>query len=302
VEQMRSLWPRVTFTAHTYCDSTPGTGGEVILSTRDLHFTYPDGTKALRGISLDVRQGECVAVIGQNGGGKTTLLKHFLRLLTPTSGQVTAFGRDISAYTVSQLAQRIGYVYQNPDTQIFSKTVEEEVRFGPQHQIKDPAEVERRVQSALAEMDLLDVAHEHPLALSKGDRERVAVAAVLALEPEVLIFDEPTTGQDYAGAMRIMNMIRRLHSEGRTILIITHHLYLLPGYVNRVVLVGDGQILLDAPIRRAFNETDLLRQTYLVPPQIVEFVQHLGQLAQTPLNALTIEEVLAMFAPEKQAS
>jgi len=297
VERLRSLWGQVAFAPRLYPSQELAGLGDVVIAARDLHFTYPDGTHALRGLSLDIRKGEAVAIIGQNGGGKSTLVKHFLHLLKATQGQVHIFGQDIAGYSVSQLAQRIGFVYQNPDAQIFSKSVEEEVRFGPANQMKDKPEVERRVRAALEEMDLLDVAQQHPLALSKGDRERVAVAAVLALEPEILVFDEPTTGQDYAGALRIMNMIRRLHREGRTVVIITHHLYLLPDYIDRVVLVGAGQILLDAPIRVALNEVELMRQTYLTPPQIVEFVREIGALAQTPLNALTVDEALGMFAP-----
>ena len=276
-------------------DSSTGELGEEIISATDLHFTYPDGTEALSGLSLSIREGECVAIIGQNGGGKSTLVKHFLHLLKATAGQVCIFGKDVGEYTVSQLARRIGFVYQNPDAQIFSKSVEEEVRFGPANQIDDKEEVDRRVRDALEAMDLMDVADTHPLALSKGDRERVAVAAVLALDPEVLIFDEPTTGQDFTGSMRIMNMIRQLHQQGRTILVITHHLYLLPDYIERIILTGDGQILLDAPIREAMNRIDLMQQTYLTPPQIVEFAQSVGERAGEHLNALSVSEVLSLF-------
>lgn len=304
VEKMRELWPVLPFRPKLYpeTDSHGPGGGEPIISVKDLHFTYPDGTEALTGVSLDIHKGECVAIIGQNGGGKSTMVKHFVRLLTPTSGEVKIFGKNVSEYTISELAQRIGFVYQNPDAQIFCKTVEEEVRFGPTNQLTDPQEIDRRVLAALEGMDLLHLKDEHPLALSKGDRERVAVAAVLAMEPEVLIFDEPTTGQDMAGSMHIMQMIRRLNQEGRTIIIITHHLHLLPSYTERIVLLGDGQILLDAPIRKAFNELELLRETYLTPPQIVEFVREMAQMGNTNLNALTVEEAAGMFAGDRQVT
>ena len=284
------------FTPTRYGDSSDANLGDVIISTDDLRFTYPDGTEALSGLSLSVREGECLAIIGQNGGGKSTLVKHFLHLLEASGGNVTIFDKDATEYTVSELAHRIGFVYQNPDAQIFSKSVVEEVRFGPANQIKDAGEVDRRVQDALEAMDLADVADVHPLALSKGDRERVAVAAVLALDPEVLIFDEPTTGQDYAGCMRIMNMIRKLHEQGRTIIVITHHLYLLPDYIDRIILVGDGQILLDAPIRHALNQVDLMKETDLPPPQFVEFVQHIGRTTGETLNALSVTEAVSMFS------
>ena len=301
VEQIKSLWSQVEFVPQLYPDENPcGDEAEApVISARGLHFTYPDGTEALNGVSLDVHKGECMAIIGQNGGGKSTLVKHFVKLLKPTSGEVMVFGKNVLEYSTSALAQRIGFVYQNPDAQIFCQTVEEEVGFGPTNQIDDQVEVERRVEAALRDMDLLDVKDEHPLSMSKGDRERVAVAAVLAMEPEVLIFDEPTTGQDTMGSRQIMKMIKQLNDEGRTILIITHHLYLLPGYVNRMVLLGDGKLLEIGLIRDVFHEVGLLRETYLTPPQIVEFSHELEKISGADLNALTIDEMIGLFRPRK---
>jgi energy-coupling factor transport system ATP-binding protein len=298
VDQMKVLWPEVKFMPQTYPDADPcGDEGQApVISARDLHFTYPDGTQALTGVSMDVHSGECMAIIGQNGGGKSTLVKHFVRLLKPTSGEVTVFGKNVLDYTTSGLAQRIGFIYQNPDAQMFCKSVEEEVGFGPVNQLDDKSEIERRVENALRDMALLDVKDEHPLALSKGDRERVAVAAVLAMEPEVVIFDEPTTGQDMQGSWRIMEMIQRLNGEGRTVLIITHHLYLLPGYINRVALLGDGKLLDIGLIRDVFNKVEMLRETYLMPPQIVEFAHELAKISGSDLNALTIDEMIRLFA------
>ena len=298
VEQIKKVWHRVDFTPQVFPDIDPcgDATEEPVISIRDLHFTYPDGTQALTGISMDIFKGECMAIIGQNGGGKSTLVKHFVRLLKPTSGTVNIFGKSVLDYTTSGLAQRIGFIYQNPDAQMFCKTVEEEVGFGPVNQIDDSAEVERRVENALRDMDLLDVKDEHPLALSKGDRERVAVAAVLAMEPEIVVFDEPTTGQDTRGSRRIMEMIERLNDEGRTVLIITHHLYLLPGYINRIALLGDGQLLEIGLIRDVFHKVEMLRETYLAPPQIVEFAHELERVSGKALNALTIDEMLQLFA------
>ncbi len=299
--QIERDWPSLNFLPRQYADvpatAHPVEASEPVISVRDLRFSYPDGTEALTGVSLEIRRGECVAIIGQNGGGKSTLVKHFVRLIKPTSGEVRVFGKSVLEYTTSTLAQRIGFVYQNPDSQIFSKTVEEEVSFGPANQLEDAGDVKRRVEAALESMDLVEYRTEHPLALSKGDRERVAVAAVLAMEPEVLIFDEPTTGQDMDGASRIMEIIRRLHAAGRTIIIITHHLHLLPGYVDRVVLMGDGTLIADAPLRRVFCDAEKLRETYLSPPQIVEFGRELERLGNAKLNAVTVDETLACFEP-----
>lgn len=297
LEWMRKNWTEYKYNPVSYGAENSGDGqhGESLISVKDLFFTYPDGTEALTGISLDIHAGECVAIIGQNGGGKSTLVKHFVRLLKQTSGDIKIFGRDADAYSISELAQRIGFVYQNPDAQIFCKTVEEEVAFGPINQLDDVDEVNRRVKAAMAAMDLEQFKDEHPLALSKGDRERVAVAAILAMEPEVIIFDEPTTGQDKLGAQHIIQTIDRLHKEGRTIIVITHHLYLLPGYVDRVILLGDGKILNDAPLRQVFNDVDVLRKTYLAPPQIVEFVHEIDRMENAQTNAITVEEALGLF-------
>lgn len=271
--------------------------GESLISAKDIHYTYPDGTEALTGVSLDIHAGEAVAIIGQNGGGKSTLVKHFVRLLKQTSGELKIFGQDADIYSVSELAQRIGFVYQNPDAQMFCKSVEEEVAFGPINQLDDEEEVKRRVKAALADMDLEQFKDEHPLALSKGDRERVAVAAILAMDPEVIIFDEPTTGQDKLGSQHIIEAIDRLHKQGRTVVIITHHLHLLPGYVDRVVLLGDGKILRDAPLREVFNDVEILRETYLSPPQIVEFAHEVDRIGNVQTNALTVEETIQLFQP-----
>jgi len=219
----------------------------------------------------------------------------FLHLLKATQGAVTVFGEDIAGYTVAQLARRIGYVHQNPDTQIFCRTVAEEVSFGPAHLLNDPAEVERRLHEALAAMELQGHEQRHPLALSRGERERLAIAAVLAMEPEVLILDEPTTGQDHAGARYVMEMVRRLHRGGRTVIVVTHHLHLLPDCVTRVVFLKAGRILLDAPTRRALHERDLMRATHLLPPQIVELAQEIERLGGARTDALTVEECCALF-------
>jgi len=267
--------------------------GSLLLSMQGVEHVYPDGTKALRGVSLDVREGEYLVIVGQNGAGKTTLVKHFLHLLEPTVGQVLLNGQDVCDLEVSELAQRIGFVAQNPDNQIFNTTVEAEVAFALPNLGIGRAELAARVEESLYTMGLADYRKWHPLALPKGDRARVVIAAVLAMRPDVLIFDEPTTGQDYYGAKRILDVSRQLHQAGKTVIVITHHLYLMPGYAERVVVMGKGVIVLDAPIRRAFHETALLRSTYLAPPQIVQFAQGIASRENVTLPILTPEELAA---------
>jgi energy-coupling factor transport system ATP-binding protein len=269
----------------------PAPSGDPLLSVRDLAHTYPDGTDALHGVSLDIHEGEYVLIIGQNGAGKTTLVKHFLKLLEPTGGVVRVSGTETGELTVSELAGRIGYVAQNPDNQIFSATVGDEVAFALTNLDYPEAEVEARVTESLESMGLLEVRDAHPLSLPKGDRARVVIAAILAMKPETIIFDEPTTGQDYQGAEYILGVSQRLHEMGKTVIVITHHLYLMPNYAERVIVMGKGTLLLDAPIREAYHQTELLGSTFLSPPQAVLLAQRLGANNGYDYDLLTPEEM-----------
>jgi energy-coupling factor transport system ATP-binding protein len=168
-----------------------------------------------------------------------------------------------------ELAGRIGYVAQNPDHQIFNATIEAEVAFALEAQGYNHAEIDARVDRALAAMGLDEARQHHPLSLPRGDRARVVIAAVLAMAPDILIFDEPTTGQDDQGARQILDVTRELHRAGKTIIVITHHLHLMPDYAERVVVMGAGNVLLDAPIREAYAAVDVLAKSYLTPPQVV---------------------------------
>ena len=263
-----------------------------LLSARDVEYTYPDGTRALRGVSLDVREGEYLVVVGQNGAGKTTLAKLFLHLLEPTAGEVRLAGRDVTDLPVSELARRVGFVAQNPDHQIFCTSVEAEVGFALRNLGMAEAELGERIEESLRVMGLSEHRASHPLSLPKGDRARVVIAAVLAMRPDILIFDEPTTGQDYVGATRILDVSRRLHQAGKTVIVITHQLYLMPGYADRVIVMGKGEILLDAPIRTAFHRNALLQRTFLSPPQIVRFAQRIASREGQSLPILTPEELV----------
>jgi len=274
----------------------PTHGEEPLLSVQDLWHVYPDGTEALHGVSLDIGKGEYVLIVGQNGAGKTTLVKHFLSLLQPTAGTVAVGGMDTRQLSVSELARRIGYVAQNPDAQIFNSTVGDEVAFALRNLHYPAPEVEARTVEGLQAMGLLGVREQHPLSLPKGDRARIVIAAILAMKPEVLIFDEPTTGQDFSGAQHILDISRHLHEMGKTVIVITHHLYLMPEYAERVIVMGKGSILLDAPIRTAYHQVELLRSTFLNPPQAVLLARHLGQQEGRDLPLLTPREVADCFS------
>ncbi len=274
----------------------PAGEGPPLLSIQNLTYKYGDGTLALRDISLDIRQGEYVLVIGQNGAGKSTLVKHFLRLLEPTSGSVRVTGTNTRAFRVSELARRIGYVAQNPDQQLFNATVWDEVAFALRNLGYSPEEVATRTQESLESLGLLARRAAHPLSLPRGERARVVIAAVLAMRPEVIIFDEPTTGQDACGARAILDVSKRLHELGKTLIVITHQLYLMPEYAERVLVMGKGTLLLDAPIREAYHRVALLRSTYLVPPQAVLLARELPGEPGREFPLLTPAEVAGCLA------
>ena len=266
-----------------------------ILSVKNLKHTYDDGTEALTNISLDIHEGEYIVIVGQNGAGKSTLVKHFLNLLKPTEGKVLVRDRDTRELSVSELAQSIGYLAQNPDNQIFNTSVEKEVSFAlPFLGYKSEA-IKQATTQSLKAMQLWEHRHAHPLSLPKGERGRIVIAALLAMNPDIIIFDEPTTGQDYQGSASILEVSRQLHQMGKTVIVITHHLYLMPDYADRAIVMGKGTILLDAPLRRAYHQTDVLESTYLTPPQSVVLSQKLSEIGDRQYPLVTPQEFANCF-------
>lgn len=269
--------------APTSSPSTTSSGAA--LAVEGLTHVYPDGTQALRGVDLKVAQGEFLGIAGRNGSGKSTLVRHFLRLLSPTSGTVRVGGDDIAELKVSDLAQRIGYVAQNAHQQIFCDSVAKEVGFALTMMRRSKIEIDVRVEQALASMALGWAAGRHPISLSRGDRLRVVIAAMLALEPQILIFDEPTTGQDWRGSTAILDILGTLNRLGKTTVLITHHLYLLPGFVERLVVMDAGKIVLDGSLRDVFYDRERLETAGLMPPQTVRFAEGVpGLRALRPLG------------------
>jgi energy-coupling factor transport system ATP-binding protein len=260
--------------------------GEPIIQVEGLTYRYPNGVVALEGVDLTVRQGEFLAVLGQNGSGKTTLVKHFNGLLKPTEGVVKIGGVETVKQGIRRLGQRVGYVFQNPDHQIFSDTVFDEVAFGPKIREMEENEIENRVSEALAAVGLEGRGGEDPFTLTKGERQRVAVASVLAVRPEVLILDEPTTGLDYAEQKRMMELVEHLNEEGSTIIVVTHTMWVVAEYAHRAVVVRDGQVTLRGTVREVFAEEEELREASLRPPHIVSFSNSL----EVPV--LSVEEML----------
>ena len=267
--------------------------GEPVVRVEGLTHRYPNGVVALQGVDLTVRRGEFLAIIGQNGSGKTTLVKHFNGLLKPTEGTVIVGEDEISEQVLRKLGQTVGYVFQNPDRQIFSNTVSEEVAFGPKIGDMDEGEIEERVEEALAAVGMEGRGDEDPFELTRSERQRVAVASVLAVRPEVLILDEPTTGLDYAEQRSMMDLVRSLNESGSTIIIVTHTMWIVAEYAHRAVVVSNGKVSSNGTVREVLATEDVLRDAALRPPQIVSFGNALGY------SVLSVEEMLKVTEEER---
>ncbi|MCS7283366.1 MAG: energy-coupling factor transporter ATPase [Anaerolineae bacterium] len=269
--------------------TAPPNGRPVILELRDVDYVYSTrAVEALKGVNLQIREGEFLAIVGQNGSGKTTLAKHLNGLLKPTRGEVLFRGRPLGEIRRTEMARHVGYVFQNPDHQIFSNTVREEVGFSLRMAGMDPRTIEERVAEALAVVGLSGYEDQVPFTLTKGERQRVAVASVLAAQPQVIILDEPTTGLDYRHQRSMMEMLRGLHRRGHTVIIITHSMWVAAEYAERVVVMKEGRILLDAPTRAAFAQEGILAEASLRPPPLLRLGNWLGTSGLT-LDAMVEE-------------
>jgi len=250
------------------------------LEVQELHFTYPGEIQALQGISLTIEQGEKVAIIGQNGSGKTTLVKHFNGLLQPTKGSVQIGDWDTKDHSVAELASRVGYVFQNPDEQLFNSDVKSELGFGPRNLGYDSARIGALVEDAVELTGLENYRETNPYDLSHTWRKMVALASIIALDSPVMVFDEPTTGQDAQSVDRIARIANELHARGKTLITISHDIDFCAENFDRIIAMSDGKILLDGAVPEVIAQEEILATTFVDPPQLTRLGVELG-LPQT---------------------
>jgi energy-coupling factor transport system ATP-binding protein len=263
-----------------------------LIQIRDLKFRYSESSPfVLDGINLDISEGEFIAFVGQNGAGKTTLVKHFNGLLKPTEGSVLLRGQDTRSLTIEQSAKMVGYCYQNPDHQIFSSTVQDEVAFGPKNLGMTKEEINRTVDHALELVGLSGEKLRYPLMLGRGERQKLAVASVLAMNSPVLIVDEPTTGMDVRGSRNIMTLLKKWHDAGQTILVITHDMNIVAEFVPTMVVMANGKVLAKEATRKAMQEDALLKEAFLKPPQVTRMARKLNAFG-IKQDILTVPEMV----------
>lgn len=239
-----------------------------------VSFSYPGGSLAVDDVSMTIAGGENIAIIGQNGAGKTTTVKLMNGLLRPAAGDVYVGGRNTKDYTTAQISRVAGYVFQNPDDQIFHSTIEQEVRYGP-HIMKMGREDEL-VSRALSLTELSELASENPYNLPLSVRKFVTIAAVLAMNTEIVIFDEPTAGQDLAGSRRLAEIIRTLHAEGKTVITISHDMEFVAEHFERVIVMANRRIVREGTPEEIFWDLEALEKAMLRQPCVSRILRGLG--------------------------
>ncbi|MDP8222279.1 MAG: ABC transporter ATP-binding protein [Candidatus Lernaella stagnicola] len=250
--------------------------GEALFSFEDVSFEYEPGRPVVRHVDLEIRRGEAIAVLGANGAGKTTLVGLLNGLRRPTGGHVLFDGRDTTQMSIGELGAHVGFVFQNPDHQIFAPTVFEEVAFGLKTRGLAPADIAERVGNILESVGLSGHESCDPFVMTKGERQKLALAGVLVLEPEVIIMDEPTTGLDAVEQAAMNELLRRLNERGHTVVVITHTMQSALEVARRAIIVDEGGILADGPVHDLFADRDMLRRARLSLPPATELSLRLG--------------------------
>jgi len=267
---------------------------EPIIRVRNLHHVYEGGVRALRGVDLNIYEGEIVGLIGQNGSGKTTLSLHLVGILRPTNPDAEVIVEGLNVHDpktpVSEIIKHINYMFQNPDDQLFSEKVGDEIAFGPKMIGLPEDEIKKRVAEALKVFDIEGHENDYIARLPRNLKTYVSMGSILSLKPKILIIDEPTTGLDRRGILAVMDVLTGLHREGRTILIITHSMETVARYCSRVVVMKEGKILIDGPTREAFSKPEALEEAFIRPPQITQLGQRLMDLGFPP-DMLTVDEM-----------
>ncbi len=247
------------------------TRGEPVIQIDDIYFSYNKSDnhpiEALRGISLSIGAGEMVAILGRNGSGKTTLVRHIIGLLQPDKGKVVVLNKDVAHTPTHELAREVGFCFQNPNHQIVSFNVRDEITFGLKAHGIAPSEFETRIRESLEFVSMLDYIDSEVFDLGKGQIQRLAFASVLSLKPDILIVDEPTTGQDPRMAQEIFEIIQRLNDSGTTVLIITHQINYAAAFTKRAVVLAEGKIKFDGEIQDLLADKDLMKTSALEMPE-----------------------------------
>lgn len=268
---------------------------QIHLETKNLSFTYPDGTKALKNVNIQIKKGEKIAIIGPNGAGKSTLFSHFNGLSEPTSGHVEIEGEKI-VFTRDELLkvrQKVGIVFQDPNDQLFAPTVKEDVAFGPMNLGLDYDEVKNRIKESLEMVGMSGFEDKTPHHLSGGQQKRVAIAGIIAMKPEIMILDEPTAGLDPEGVDKVLNILNKLNDEGMSIVISSHDIEMINQFADRIFVLYDGEIIAEGDNHKIFSDKALLKKAHLKAPTTTEILYQLKENGfDVDTHKITVDETV----------
>lgn len=270
---------------------------KAVIEVENLVHVYPRGNvKALKGVSLKIYEGDIVSIVGQNGSGKTTLVRHFNGLLRPTEGTVKLLGEDTANKSIGEMANRCGYVFQNPNHQIFCTTVREELEVGPRNMGFTEEEMNKSIEEIAQLMNLNDIMDKHPMTLDYTTKKIVTIASVLVFKPKVLVLDEPTGGLDEVGRQMLTKIIRMMHDTGHTVVMISHDMDYVAENSSRIVVMAEGEIQDDGLPNVIFTNDEVLKHAQVEPPQITQLDLYLsGKQNKVESVALSVEDFVKKY-------
>ena len=265
-------------------ENSNGANPDVVVSFNNVDFSHPNGSVALRDVSLEIRRGELVAILGSNGAGKTSLVRHMNGLLKPTHGEVFVFGQNTRTTTSAALSRKVGVVFQNPNNQLFAQSVRKEIEFALKNFKFPPKDLDYRLKWALDTFSLNQYADRPPMELSGGEKKRLCIALVLAWDPDLVVLDEPTVGQDSEQKERISNIVSSLLSQNKTVVLVTHDVEFAWPLQPRVLLMSDGKILSDGAAQEILSNPNKMSAASVLPPGLVEFSRRMSWGLPFPSN------------------
>ena len=265
---------------------------KTVIQTLNMSYTYPDGTSAIKDINIEIKEGEKVAIVGSNGAGKSTLFAHFNGIIKPSSGLIKINDKTIgyNKKDLLQIRQKVGIVFQNPDDQLFAPTVIEDVAFGPMNLGLSDDEVDERVEESLQMVGMQGLENKAPHHLSGGQKKRVAIAGILAMRPEIMVLDEPTTGLDPKGVEQVLDILYKLNQEDMTIIIASHDVEMVIQFADKIFVLNNGEIIGQGTPEEIFNNIETLKKAHLRPPKSAELLTLLKDNGVSCNVKLTVEE------------
>lgn len=268
---------------------------DIHLETKNLSFTYHDGTQALKNVNIQIKKGEKIAIMGPNGAGKSTLFSHFNGLTEPTSGHVEIDGEKIifEREKLLKVRQKVGIVFQDPNDQLFAPTVKEDVAFGPMNLGLEYEEVEKRIKESLEMVGMNGFEDKTPHHLSGGQQKRVAIAGIVAMRPDIMILDEPTAGLDPEGVDKVLDILNNLNKEGMSIVISSHDIEMVNQFADKIFVLYNGEIIAQGSKNDIFSDKELLKKARLKAPVTTEILYSLKEKGlNVDTSKITIDEVV----------